>query len=383
VSQEIASRLELKVILQKIMEKAVELLEGESGEIVLWDSRRQNYATAIVQGVSKSLIGRELFSPSDGIVGEIITNKKPVLLHDYEHHDRRWKELDPYHLKEVAGVPLIVREMIIGAMVIGTSDPHRHFQEKDIDLLFNFGNQAAIAIGNAKLYEDSLEKIKQLTALHEVGKTLSSTLDLDELIQKALELLRDQFGYQVCVFLLLDQERNELYVKQVIGRNLEEMKDLRFLVGMDGIVGWVAKTGEPYYAPDVSKDSKYIFGVPGIKSEAVFPLKIRDQVIGVLDVESDQLMGFNEEDLKGLSSLAGQVSIFIENAQLFYQLKQTLKELKQAQDQIIQAEKLRAMGEMASGVAHDFNNLLAVILGNIQLLLHQSTVSARMRFVND
>ncbi|HJX60904.1 MAG TPA: GAF domain-containing protein [Thermodesulfobacteriota bacterium] len=371
VSQEIASRLELKVILQKIMEKAVELLEGESGEIVLWDSRRQNYATAIVQGASESLIGRELSSPSDGIVGEIITNKVPVLIHDYEHHVRRWKELDPYHLKEVVGVPLNVREMIIGAMVIGTSDPRKHFQQKDVDLLFNFANQAAIAIGNAKLYEDSLEKIKQLTTLYEVGKTLSSTLDLDELLKKALELLRDRFGYQLCVFLLLDQEKNELYVKQVIGGKIEKMKELRFRVGIDGIAGWVAKTGESYYAPDVSKDSRYMFGLPSTQSEAVFPLKIRDQVIGVLDVESDQLMGFNEEDLKVLSSLAGQVSIFIENAQLFYQLKQTLKELKQAQDQVIQAEKLRAMGEMASGVAHDFNNLLAVILGNIQLLLHQ------------
>jgi sigma-B regulation protein RsbU (phosphoserine phosphatase) len=209
VSQEIASRLELKVILQKIIEGAVELLEGESGEIVLWDSRKQNYATAIVQGVSESLVGRELSSPSDGIVGEIITNKKPVLLHDYERHARRWKELDPYHLKEVVGVPLIVREMIIGAMVIGTSDPHRHFQEKDINLLFNFANQAAIAIGNAKLYEDSLEKIKQLTTLYEAGKTLSSTLDLDELLKKALELLRDRFG-SVFFFCSIRRRKNSM-----------------------------------------------------------------------------------------------------------------------------------------------------------------------------
>jgi signal transduction histidine kinase/ActR/RegA family two-component response regulator len=371
VSQEIASKLELQVILQKIMEKAVELLEGEAGEIVLWDSRRQNYATAIVKGVPESLIGRELSSPSDGIAGEIITNKEPVLVHDYEHHARRWKELDSYHMREVVGVPLNVREMIIGAMVVGTSDPHKRFQQKDIDLLFNFANQAAIAIGNAKLYEDSLGKIGQLTALYEVGKSLSSTLDLDELLQKTLELLRDRFGYPLCVILLLDKEKNELYVKQAIGTNLQEVKDLRFRVGVDGIVGWVARTGESYYAPDVSKDSRYILGSPHIKSEAVFPLKIRDQVIGVLDVESDELMVFDDEDLKVLASLASQVSIFIENAQLFYQLKQTLRELKQAQDQVIQAEKLRAMGEMASGVAHDFNNLLAVILGNIQLLLHQ------------
>ncbi len=371
VSQEIASKLELKVILQKIIEKAAELLGAEAGEIVLWDGRKQNYATAVVQGFSESRIGRELSSPSDGIVGEIITKKVPVFIQDYEHYADRWQELDAYHLKEVIGVPLIVREMIIGAMAVGTSDPDKHFQQNDINLLFNFANQAAIAIGNAKLYEDSLAKIKQLTALYEVGKTLSSTLDLDELLQKALELLKERFGYPLCIILLLDKGKNELYVKQVIGRGLEEVKDLRFRVGVDGIVGWVAKTGEPLYVPDVSKDPRYIFELPTIRSEAGFPLKIRDQVIGVLDVESDELMGFDEEDLKVLSSLASQMSIFIENAQLFYQLKQTLKELKQAQDQIVQTEKLRAMGEMASGVAHDFNNLLAVILGNVQLLLHQ------------
>ncbi|MGQ9645573.1 MAG: GAF domain-containing protein [Thermodesulfobacteriota bacterium] len=371
VSQEIASKLELKVILKKIMEKAIELLEGEAGEIILWDNRKQNYATAVVQGVPESLIGRELTSPSDGIVGEIITKKAPVLIHDYEHHSRRWKELDPYRLKGVVGVPLNVREMIIGAMLVGTSAVHRRFQQKDIDLLFSFANQAAIAIGNAKLYEDSLAKIKQLTALYEVGKSLSSTLDLDALFQKSLELLRDRFGYPLCVILLLDKEKDELYVKQIVGRDFEEVKDLRFRVGVDGLVGWVARTGEPYYAPDVSRDSRYITGLPHIKSEAAFPLKIRDQVIGVLDVESDEFMAFDEEDLKVLASLASQVSIFIENAQLFRQLKQTLKDLKQAQDQMVQAEKLRAMGEMASGVAHDFNNLLAVILGNIQLLLHQ------------
>jgi len=371
VSQEIASKLELQVILQKIIAKAVELLEGESGEIVLWDSRRQNYATAVVQGVSESLIGRELSSPSDGIVGEIITKKMPALVHDYEHHDRRWKELDPYHLKEVVGVPLNVREMIIGAMVIGTSNPYRRFQQKDVDLLFTFANQAAIAIGNARLYEDSLEKIKQLTTLYEMGKTLSSTLDLDELLRRALEFLRDRLGYQLCVFFLLNEDKKELTIRQIIGRDLEDVKELRFRVGIDGIVGWVAQQGESLYVPDVSKDSRYLVALPHVRSEAAFPLKIRDKVIGVLDIESERLSGFDEEDLKVLSSLAGQIGIFIENAQLFYQLKQTLKELKQAQEQIIQTEKLRAMGEMASGVAHDFNNLLAVILGNIQLLLHQ------------
>ena len=371
ISQEIASRLELKEILQKIVENVVELLEAESGDIVLWNSQKQTYDIAIVYGLPEFMMRREFSPSSNGILGEVIRKKVPVLYQDYEHHPNRLKELDPYHFKEVVSVPLIVREMIIGAMAIGTTDPYKHFKQNEIDLFFSFAHQAAIAIGNARLYEDSLLEIKQLTVLHEMGKTLSSTLDLDELLKKALELLREHWDYAACGIFLLDKEKDELYIKQVSGRNFEEVKDMRFRVGVDGIVGWVAKTGDPLYVPDVSKDPRYIRGSREGKSDAAFPLKVRDRVIGVLDIESNELNGFDPEDLKVLASFASQVSISVENAQLFSDLKQTLKELKQAQDQIIQTEKLRAMGEMASGVAHDFNNLLAVILGNIQLLLHQ------------
>ncbi|MBS3907665.1 MAG: GAF domain-containing protein [Syntrophaceae bacterium] len=370
ISKEIASRLELNVILEKIVKSAVELLKVEAGSVALWDNRKQTYENVIVHGLPESFIGRE-FSPSSvGMVGEVLRKKSPVLFKDYEHDPNRMKELDSIHFKEVVGVPLIVRDMVIGVMVIGASDPKKHFQQGEIDILFGFAQQAAIAIGNAQLYEDSLAKIRQLTILHEVGRKLSSTLDLDELLKNALELLKTQWGYALCVILFLDREKNELYIRQVIGRDIEEVRHLRFRAGMDGIVGWVAKSGEFLYAPDVSKDPRYIKDFPDVKSEAAFPLKIRDQVIGVLNVESKDLMGFDKEDLQALSSYAGQVSIFIENAQLFSDLNQTLNELKQAQDQIIQAEKLRAMGEMASGVAHDFNNVLAAILGNIQLLLH-------------
>jgi len=371
ISQEIASKLELKVILQKIMESAVELLGAEGGTIALWDNRRQNYAIAMVHRLPQSLIGKGFSPPWNGVIGEVITKKSPVLYKDYEHHPHRMMELDSYHFKEVLGVPLIVREMIIGTMAIGSSDPEVNFQQSEIDLLFNFAHQAAIAIGNAKLYEDSLAKIKQLTTLYEIGKTLSSTLDLDELLKKALELLKDRWGYALCGIFFLDREKDELFIKHVIGRDPEGVKDMRFRVGVDGIVGRVAKTGEALCIPDVSKDPRYIPGSPTGKSEVAIPLKIRDRVIGVLDIESNELNGFDEEDLKTLFSFASQMSISIENAQLFSDLKQTLQELRLAQDQIIQAEKLRAMGEMASGVAHDFNNVLAVVLGNIQLLLHQ------------
>lgn len=370
ISQEIASKLELKTILEKIIQSAIDLIRADAGSIVLWDNRKQAYVYVIARGLTEALIGKEIHPSSPGVGGEVLKKKKPVVYENYEDHPNRLVELDPFHLKEVLGVPLTVREMVIGVMVVYTTESRKHFGKNDIELLSSFAQQAAIAIGNAQLYEDSLAKIRRLTALYEMGKKLSLTLELDELLKSALELLKSQWGYPLCGILFLDREKNELYIRQVIGREIDEVRHLRFRVGLDGVVGWVAKTGESLYVPDVSKDPRYIQEFAGVKSMAAFPLKIRDQVIGVLDVESDELMGFDEEDLRTLSSFASQMSIFIENTQLISDLKQTLNELKQAQEQIIQAEKLRALGEMASGVAHDFNNVLAAILGNIQLLLH-------------
>lgn len=80
ISQEIASKLELKVILQKIVESAVELLGGDSGAISLWDNRKQNYSIAIVHGLPESFIGMEVSQPGGGVAAEVITKKSPCCL---------------------------------------------------------------------------------------------------------------------------------------------------------------------------------------------------------------------------------------------------------------------------------------------------------------
>ncbi len=88
ISQEIASKLELKVILQKIMENAVELLGAESGSIALWDNRKQRYDIVIVHRLPESIIGKEISSSLTGVIGEVIAKKSPVLYTHYEQH--RW-----------------------------------------------------------------------------------------------------------------------------------------------------------------------------------------------------------------------------------------------------------------------------------------------------
>jgi GAF domain-containing protein len=156
-----------------------------------------------------------------------------------------------------------------------------------------------------------LAKIRQLTSLYEIGKALSSTLDADELIRKALQLLKDYLGHSSCGIHFLDREKNELYIKQIIGRESETVKDLRFKVSVRGVV-WVAQTGEPLCSGCVARP-RYIQGMSG--RSGGLPTQVRDQVIGVLNVESHDIAGFDEEDLESWL-FASQVSASIENARL-------------------------------------------------------------------
>jgi diguanylate cyclase (GGDEF)-like protein len=147
-----------------------------------------------------------------------------------------------------------------------------------------------------------------------------STLDFDKLLVNILERLKNTFGYLNLAILLVDEETQELYPRSYINYP-KYIKKLRFKIGRDGISGHVAETKKMYYSPDVSKDPYYIVGAEKAKSELCFPLMLGDRVIGTLDVESPEIDGFTEDDMKLLSGLSAQIAVALYNSQLFEQTK--------------------------------------------------------------
>ncbi|GAI05876.1 unnamed protein product, partial [marine sediment metagenome] len=145
-------------------------------------------------------------------------------------------------------------------------------------------------------------------------------LDLETLLLKILEELKKAFGYYNAAILLVDRESSKLIIKAAKGYSQKILK-MKFRIGIDGITGHVAATGETYYAPDVSKDKYYIEGVPHVKSEVVIPLKIEKRTIGVLDVESKKNDAFSEWEIKLLSIIAAQIANAIEKSRLYEETK--------------------------------------------------------------
>nr|NIO68944.1 GAF domain-containing protein [Anaerolineae bacterium] len=150
-----------------------------------------------------------------------------------------------------------------------------------------------------------------------VSNQLMRTLNLDEVLEKVLEILQRSFGYLSCAILLVDEEAGELEVKAARGYLRETVGKVRLKIGQEGIVGWVVAHKTALNVPDVSQDSRYVEGMEETRSEMAVPMIAGDKVIGVLDVQRPEVNAFNDDDLRVLSSVAAQAAIAIERARLY------------------------------------------------------------------
>ncbi len=166
----------------------------------------------------------------------------------------------------------------------------------------------------------------QLQIINDVGQQLSSILDLDELLDYVVRAAREGLGFYHADIFLIDESRERAVFR--VGSDPAETISWRELgvqcrVGEDGMVGWVAATGEPLLAGDVSKEPRFLFDslLPDTRSELVLPISHEGHVLGVLDLQSEELNAFAPDDLSVMTTLCGQLGVAIENARLYEALK--------------------------------------------------------------
>jgi signal transduction histidine kinase/DNA-binding response OmpR family regulator len=186
-------------------------------------------------------------------------------------------------------------------------------------------DQLALALENARLFEETQRRATQLAAAAEIARDATAILDVDRLLEETVKLISAQFGfYHASVFLL--DEPNEYAVLQAAssaGGQQMLRRGHKLRIGEAGIVGHVAATGEPRIATDVGSDAVFFDNpdLPETRSEMALPLKVRDRVIGVLDVQSTQSAAFAEEDVTALQTMADQLAVAIANGQLFQRVR--------------------------------------------------------------
>ncbi len=157
--------------------------------------------------------------------------------------------------------------------------------------------------------------MQKIAILSDAGQAVLSTFDLDEVLKQILAILRDYFHLQHTAVLLLNPETKLLEIRSQSGWSVESAK-VKLELGA-GLCGTAAQLKRPVYAPDVSRDPRYIKSLPSTRSEVALPLIIQDRVVGVLDCQSEKLDFFDSETIDLLTLFSTQASIALQNAKLY------------------------------------------------------------------
>ncbi|MDZ4722966.1 MAG: SpoIIE family protein phosphatase [candidate division Zixibacteria bacterium] len=238
-------------------------------------------------------------------------------------------------IRTVLTVPLIGKGHMIG-VIQALNKADGEFTDADQDMLTGLNNQIAVAIDNAHLYREVKREALEKNLLLEVGMKLSSSLNLDEVLRAIMSSLKQVISYDVGGVFLIDPEEMKVKSIFVVGYDPSYDEKLQLKIGQ-GLIGSVAHTGEPVNVPDVSKDSRYVDANPKTKSELVVPIKLGDKILGVINLESDQLRAYDRRTISLVSAFASQAAISLERARLH----QSLLDAKKLDEQLNIAREIQ------------------------------------------
>jgi PAS domain S-box-containing protein len=175
----------------------------------------------------------------------------------------------------------------------------------------------------------------RLALLNDVGGKIAAVLELESALETAAYLVQESFGYHHVALFTVDRERGELVMRARAGEFVALFPlDHRIKLGQ-GLVGWAGEHGETLLADDVRAEPRYANFYPDLiptQSELCVPVQVGNETVGVLDVQSPQLNAFDQNDVKVMETLAGQIAVAIENARLYEAVRRELAERKRAEE---------------------------------------------------
>src|SRR5688500_11036970 len=330
LGREVTAVLDLEDLLAKIPQLIARLTRFSAFSVYLLDEKKQELRIAYAVGYPEGAPNTMRLKVGQGVVGAAVEDGRPILVNDIRQEPRY---MGPLHnmLSQLA-VPMRRKGRVVGALNL-LSEVEAAFTSQDEALLRQFAAHVAVAIENARLFRSERQYVDTLETLAEIGREMSSILDLDALLARIASLTKRLIDYRTFGILLLNEATQELDMKFAV-RYGEDATSKRVKLGQ-GLVGWAAQHKEPVLVADVSKDPRYINLVPDARSELVIPMLIKDRCIGVFDLESPELNAFTKEHLELLTLLASQAAVALENARLYEEVRRNEarieKELRFAQ----------------------------------------------------
>lgn len=292
-------------------------------------------------------------------------------------------------------VPLKYRGEVIGVLAL-ESEEVGAFSGYDENLLVVIASHLAGLVEYGRLRDEAEARARNLGLIHEVIQQVIGLTNIDEVAQTTADILVQYFSYELAVVLLVDRN-NQLRINGISGVAAPFVKDTLSefeSISYGGITNYVFSSGESIMLDDAPKHPAYK-AVPGwdIGSEICVALREGERVWGIIDVESSTKNAFNHNDLLALESLAGFLTSAVSSVDRYQMLQDTIQILqttqeelnermeaqRNAENRLVQAAKLAAVGEMAAGVAHELNNPLTTVAGFSELVLDDLPLESPQR----
>jgi sigma-B regulation protein RsbU (phosphoserine phosphatase) len=328
--------LELDELIQAATAFVHGLVRAET--VRIWLFRRggqrlisREFDPAAPDGVSELVI-----APDDGPVGLTATSRQPLNLGPSED-EPRFAGVEPF--RSALLVPLLRRGTCLGVIECRDKAGGERFTDADLAALESVSEDMAVAIENAQLYFDTRRKSLERAVLLEVGRAIALPLSLPQVLEAIMDQLRRIVHYDAAAIYLLDRETHEVLAEASRGYPPELTEAFKLLEG-EGIVGWVAKTGESVIVPDARRDRRYVAARPSTLSEMACPIVSQGRIIGVFNLENDDLDAYHEGHLEFLKTFASQAAAAIERARLL--------------DAALEARKIERELEIARGIQESF-----------------------------
>lgn len=326
----VGSSLNLKEVLWSLYKESSRLVDTSNFTIALYDddTRTLNFVLVFQHGQRVRPFSVRL-NAHQGLSRQILTGGTPLLIPNLPQDPAAQNSLEAARFRSDRplcswlGVPIlnpaVPGEKALGVIALWSYTPHA-FTEHDLWLLSAIGTQAAIAIRNARLYENSQRRATEMAFLNDVARTLSSTLHLEEVLTRIMEEVERMLNAEAGSLLLTDPATGDLVFQIALGAKADEIKPFRVPKGQ-GIAGEVALTGKPLLVNNVAKDKRHFKKLARAidfqtRNILCVPLVLYDNVIGVLQVLNKKGGDFTPTDLKLLESIASYAAIAIQNARL-------------------------------------------------------------------
>lgn len=357
VVEAVASSLDLSIVLKKVLDLAIEVVEADAGEIGLVEPDGQTLAYPHLVGLPKSL-KRERTPRGQGLAWRLIKTRKPIHLHEYAHHPSALAPWVEAGVHACLGVPLIAGDQAIGSMSLFIKEKGRVFPEEELERAQAVATMAAMAVQNARLLGQANKRAEEAQALIHTARSISGSLDQETVLKLIAEQARDLLAADGSRIHLHDPDTDRLRCVIALDESPEAFQALQLKPG-EGLVGHVLETGKPVLSNDPSQDPRgmQVPGTPKSEPEALIlaPLKVRQRTMGVMTVRRlGSRRPFAESDLEILIALAAQAAVAIENAHLYSQIASQAHRLEievneRTRDLALSEARYRALVETSVG----------------------------------